>query len=301
MPALPAALRVPASWPGKSVQRGCLSGDVARPTCAFAVIAWTALPHGLRAAGNRAPWSEALTHIRGNLAFHALFIGTICLGLIVTQFGTTYPLHVLASQPVVDLWHWHFRDLQVYGLLLAWNGLLVVVAELPLTSWFLRFPPAQVIACGYLLQGFGFAMNIFSHNFSSLFLAMTVFTLGEMACAPVGSVYLAEVAPARMRGRYIGVLSLAFGISGIFGPLLGPRLLAWSPQFPLGSLRRARWHRRCRSWRGETLIVSTRRARSPACSSVLSGIRLALFKSAQAGEFFAKKTAHPRAAPALCI
>jgi MFS family permease len=98
------------------------------------------------------------------------------------------------------------------------------------------------MAAGYLLQGFGFAMNIVCHNFGSLFLAMTIFTFGEMACAPVGSAYLAAISPMHMRGRYLGLISLSWSVSGIIGPLVGTRLIAfhgnvlWSACAVLGLL-----------------------------------------------------------------
>jgi MFS family permease len=204
------------------------AGD-ALSTAAFAVIAWTSLPHGLRATGGQAPWSAALGHVRGNRAFHSLFIGSVCLGLIMAQWSTAYSLHVLKVAPVLELAGHHWRNTEVYGLLLAWNGFLVVVMELPLTGWILRLEPRRMMAAGYLLQGFGFALNIFCHDFPSLLGAMTIFTVGEMACAPVGSAYLASVSPAAMRGRYSGLLGLAWSGSGIIGPLVGTRLLVFHP------------------------------------------------------------------------
>jgi MFS family permease len=204
------------------------AGDVLT-TCVFALIALTMLPHGLRSRGEKAPWSEALAALRGHSAFHALAFGTLCLGLITTQFGVTYPLHVLHVAPSFTFGPWHFQDTQVYGLLLAWNGLLVVVAELPLTGFILRFHPRHVLALGYALHGFGFAANAFCHGFPSLFVAMTILTFGEMAVAPVSSAYLARIAPEQMRGRYMGLLSIAHSISAILGPLYGTRLLAFNP------------------------------------------------------------------------
>jgi MFS family permease len=204
------------------------AGD-ALSTAAFAVIAWTSLPHGLRASRSQAPWSAALADVRGNRAFHALFVGSLCLGLIMAQWSTAYSLHVLNVAPTLDLAGHRWHGTEIYGLLLAWNGVLVVVMELPLTGWILRFEPRRMMAAGYLLQGFGFAMNFFCHDFLALFGAMTIFTLGEMACAPVGSAYLASVSPAEMRGRYSGLLSLAWSSSGMIGPLVGTRLLVFHP------------------------------------------------------------------------
>jgi MFS family permease len=52
---------------------------------------------------------------------------------------------------------------------------------------------------------------------------------GEMAAAPTSSAYVAELAPARLRGRYQGAFGLTFALSLILAPALGTRLYAWSP------------------------------------------------------------------------
>jgi MFS family permease len=204
------------------------AGD-ALTTALFGCIAWSALPDGLRVKGGNAPWSEALASMARNRSFQALFIGSLCLGLVCTQISTNYPLHVLAAGVRFDFLGLHFHDTQAYGLLLAWNGFLVVLAELPLTGIILRFHPRHAMAFGYLLSGFGLTMNIICRNFASLFVAMTIVTIGEMACAPVGSAYMARVAPERMRGRYMGVLALSWSLSSIFGPLGGTRLYVAHP------------------------------------------------------------------------
>jgi predicted MFS family arabinose efflux permease len=152
-----------------------------------------------------------------------------------SQFSVAYPLHVLKVAPTFDFARWHFHDTQVYGLLLAWNGLMVVLLELPLTGWFLRFEPRRVIAAGYLLQGFGFALNAFCHDFVSLFASTTIFTLGEMAWAPMSSTFLAAISPTHMRGRYLGMLALPWSVSGVLGPLLGARLIVLHPNLLWGA------------------------------------------------------------------
>jgi MFS family permease len=106
---------------------------------------------------------------------------------------------------------------------------LIVLAELPLTSATLRFDPRRVMALGYLLIGFGFGLNALAHSLAALWLAMTIFTVGEMISMPMTSAYVARLAPERMRGRYMGTLALAWNGAGIVGPLIGFRLFAIDP------------------------------------------------------------------------
>jgi len=52
-----------------------------------------------------------------------------------------------------------------------------------------------------------------------LFAAMIVFTIGEMLCLPVSGAYVADLAPAEMRGRYMGVFGLSWSLAMCIGPL----------------------------------------------------------------------------------
>ena len=114
-------------------------------------------------------------------------------------------------------------------LLLGWNGALVVLAELPLTSATLRFDSRRVMALGHALTGLGFALNAVSSTIFMLWLGMTIFTIGEMISSPTANAYLARIAPEQMRGRYMGALALAWNAAGIVGPQLGLRLFALDP------------------------------------------------------------------------
>jgi len=61
---------------------------------------------------------------------------------------------------------------------------------------------------------------------------MTIFTVGEMISAPTTSAVVARIAPERLRGRYMGILALAWNGAGIFGPQFGFRLFELDPRFP---------------------------------------------------------------------
>ena len=124
---------------------------------------------------------------------------------------------------------WHLPPETVYGLLLGWNGVLIVLAELPLTSATMRFDARRVMALGYALTGLGFALNAVAHTVFALWITMTVFTIGEMISQPTASAHLSRLAPERMRGRYMGVFALAWNGAGILGPQLGFRLFAIEP------------------------------------------------------------------------
>jgi MFS family permease len=206
------------------------AGD-ALTTALYGGIALFWLPHGLRAQTQKAPWGEAIGLIRRDGAFHALWLAAFCSALVFSQFGSTYSLHVIGEKLTLDVFGWHLAPETVYGLLIAWNGLLVMLLELPLTSLTLRFDGRRVIALGHVLIGLGFGLNAWADQIPTLLVAMTIFTLGEMISAPTTSAFVAHLAPERVRGRYMGALALAWNASAIAGPQLGFRLFALDPRF----------------------------------------------------------------------
>jgi len=205
------------------------AGD-ALTTAAFGIIALTMLPHGLRTQRKEASWSQAWTVLKRDRAFWALCASTILTSFVFLQFSSTFSLEVKQRGLTLDLFGWHLRPEQVFGMILAWNGTLVASCELLLTRWTQRFESRAVIMLGYVFLGGGFAMNALPGGVGTLFVAMTVFTVGEMLSQPMRSAYVAALAPETMRGRYMGALAMAATSANIFGPALSLPFHAWSPR-----------------------------------------------------------------------
>ncbi|MFT4638106.1 MAG: MFS family permease [Verrucomicrobiales bacterium] len=109
------------------------------------------------------------------------------------------------------------------------NGLFIILFELPITSVTQRFPIRRVMALGFVLLGFGLAMNGLVSSLPLLALAMGILTLGEMIAFPLMGAFVAKMAPPDMRGRYMGANGCVWSISLIFGPALGLSLYGGHP------------------------------------------------------------------------
>ena len=114
-------------------------------------------------------------------------------------------------------------------MLISLNGAMIVFCELPLTTLTRRFPARWMLATGYALCGLGFALNAFAHTVPFLAACMILLTIGEMVAFPVQSAYVANLAPAHLRGRYMGVFGLNWAVALIFAPAIGLKLLAFNP------------------------------------------------------------------------
>jgi MFS family permease len=180
----------------------------------FGAIALAFLPHGVRhqrGGHGYIPWSFALRRIFRDRAFVAMFVSALLCAIVFSQFNTSYGLEVERRG----------FDTTIYGALLAMNGLMVILFELPLTSLTMRFSPKRVIALGYAVLGGGFALNTFGNSLTILFLSMALFTVGEMIAMPMQSAYVARIAPRELRGRYNGAMSMAWSCASMIGPAAG--------------------------------------------------------------------------------
>lgn len=52
---------------------------------------------------------------------------------------------------------------------------------------------------------------------------------GRLVAMPVSAAYVSNLAPAHLRGRYLGVNGLNWALALILAPSLGMKLLAWNP------------------------------------------------------------------------
>ncbi len=194
------------------------AGDAATSVL-FGIVAWVALPHGVRTTKSQAGWRPALKAVSRDHRFLRMLAASGTMTLVFMQMASTFGLYVTGNgfSPAT------------YGALISFNGVLVVLCELPLTTITQRFPPRRILAAGFLLVGAGFAANAFAHTIPVFVLVVFIFTLGEMTSAPVSAAYVADLAPVELRGRYMGVMGFSSALAVVAGPGLGMALLARNP------------------------------------------------------------------------
>jgi MFS family permease len=180
----------------------------------FGFVAFFALPRGVRSQQTESRWADALKLLRHDRKFHRVLVASFAIALVFFQISSTYGLFVTQLG----------FSAAIYGAIISLNGVLVVFCELPLSTITRRFPARKVLALGYALVGAGFAMNGFAHTLPALVAAMAVVTFGEMLTIPVSAAYVADLAPANMRGRYMGAFGLTWALGLTLGPSLGMAL-----------------------------------------------------------------------------
>jgi MFS family permease len=192
----------------------------AATTAALGLMVWFGLPPGKQTSKENAGWGVALRAMRSDSAYLRAVFASFCIATVFWQTSSTFGLHV------TEVGGHSEKD---YGWLMAINGLMIVLLELPLTSFTRRFAATRVMAVGYATVGLSIALSAFGGAMPLLVAVMILFTIGEMIALPVAHSFIATLAPDDMRGRFMGVLGVAWSSATMIGPAVGLMLFEHSP------------------------------------------------------------------------
>jgi MFS family permease len=113
---------------------------------------------------------------------------------------------------------------QQYGWIPTTNAAMVVFLQLAVTQWTRKYLPPRMAALGMFFYAVGNGLVFFATGFWGFWLCMVTMTVGELVIVPTSNTFVANRAPADMRGRYMSIYGLtqmiAIGIGPVFGGLL---------------------------------------------------------------------------------
>jgi len=146
-----------------------------------------------------------------------LFIGvTVMMTLVYMNMNTTLGVFLRDYKGLPEIG---------FGALLSINAIIVVALQFWLTRRLEKFKPLHMMAVGTFLYAIGFAMYGFASGIALFIIAMIIITIGEMVVAPFQQSLVASFAPEDMRGRYMAVSGLTWGIAFMIGPYFAGLLL----------------------------------------------------------------------------
>lgn len=154
----------------------------------------------------------AVASVAGDARFLEFSLLSVAAAAVMSQLVA--PLSVHATT------HGGLTEPQV-GLLFALNGGLVVLLQRAATGVISSRALTSAAALGCLLYAAGWSWMGFARGWPLFAAAMTVVTLGEIVVSPSLQALAANLAPDRLRGRYIGFHGLMQQLGTALGPLLG--------------------------------------------------------------------------------
>jgi MFS family permease len=112
-------------------------------------------------------------------------------------------------------------DAGAYGTAIAVNGIAIIVIQPLVLRRVQSLDRGLVLASSSLLVGIGFGATALADSLVGYALTVLVWTVGEILATAVTPALVASLAPAHLRGRYMGLFGTAFGGSFVFAPTLG--------------------------------------------------------------------------------
>lgn len=170
----------------------------------------------------------AMAHIIRDRVFVIYGVATLCIALVFMQSLTTLPLY-LQSRGI---------GAEQYGRIIAVNGAMIVLFQIPLTERISRMHRGTVICLASVITAAGFGLTSIAVAPWHFVATVIVWTLGEMMAAPTSMAVAADLAPKRLRARYMGVFTMSFSAGNVLGVPLGGLVLAnfGGPALWLGAL-----------------------------------------------------------------
>lgn len=157
----------------------------------------------------------AMSQVLRDRLMMALVLGSVMQAVVYMQVFSTLPLVIAADG----------LGTRGYGIAAAMNGLLIVCVQPLLLGLVDAVRRDQLLLAAALLLGLGFGLTTFADTLMQHIGVITIWTLGEVLAAGLLSSLVATIAPVRMRGRYMGVFGMSFGIAAFLAPLLGTQVL----------------------------------------------------------------------------
>jgi predicted MFS family arabinose efflux permease len=141
--------------------------------------------------------------------------------LFVSLYGLCF-FQLIASVPTFFQRQWQYSPEKI-GWLLALNGLMVVLIEMPLIAFLeKKQTPSKFIFIGNICTAIAFCILLF--NLSNIFMAtlfILIISMSEMFAMPFMMSFVTSRPLPERQGQYSALYSMAYAISFICAPLLG--------------------------------------------------------------------------------
>lgn len=144
---------------------------------------------------------------------YLVFLTSFTIGIIA-------PMLLWMLLAVYTNQHFGIKESQ-YSLIPMTNAMMCVFLQYPVTLMVRKMETRQAITLGMFFYAIGVGSVALMTSFWGFWLSMVIMTIGELITIPTATKYIADLAPAQLRGRYMSFYWLAWGVSRAFAPLLG--------------------------------------------------------------------------------
>jgi predicted MFS family arabinose efflux permease len=180
-------------------------------------IAWRYIPRGGAYAPSGPPQRSSFRVIVRDHPFLLFMLSSVFATMTYVATETLLPISVTTTHNLAPA---------AWGLLMIVNPLLVTVFQLRLTRWTSNVPASLKLGLAMPMMGVPFLL--LNWNGSALVIAVVIliFVIGEMLWVPTSQAVVAALAPADIRGAYMGLFGSTWSVGWALTPFLGLQVRA---------------------------------------------------------------------------
>ncbi|HZW03323.1 MAG TPA: MFS transporter, partial [Anaerolineaceae bacterium] len=109
----------------------------------------------------------------------------------------------------------------LYGFIPTTNAVMVVLFQYAITRQTQRHRPLPVLTLGSAFYAVAIGSVALAQGFWGFWTSMVIMTVGELIMVPTATTFVANLAPADMRGRYMSLYGLTWSVASGIGPVYG--------------------------------------------------------------------------------
>ena len=175
-------------------------------------LAWRLLPVRGEYAPDEPPARGSFGVIRRDGAFLLFLAAMVLAHLVYFAYEAVLPITAVDSYGLTPA---------AWGFLVIVNPLLVTVFQMRLTRRVERYPAAPKFAIAMLLMGWPFLLLSVNASVAVIAVVIVIFVVGEMLWIPTSQAIAAGLAPADLRGAYMGAFASTSSAGFALGPFFG--------------------------------------------------------------------------------
>ena len=146
--------------------------------------------------------------------FLIFFFAMVIFGVVFLQFLSTLPYFYKEGVGLSEF---------EIGLLMALNGILIFVFEMPLIKWLEQkgYTKVGLMFFGLLLTTVSYLFLMYNTLIVLIVVSMIIVTFGEMIVFPFSNAFSLKRSKRGLQGEYMALYSIAFSISHVIAHNLG--------------------------------------------------------------------------------
>jgi len=149
-------------------------------------------------------------------AYVAFLFVSMLMGIVYQQMYNSLSVYLRDN---------HGIEPQGYGFLLTVSAITVILFQFSTTRVIKKYPAFIMMGLGVFFYMIGFGMFGFVTAYWLFASAIVIITIGEMVIMPTASALATNFAPEDMRGRYMAVFGISWGLPATVGPSLAGLIL----------------------------------------------------------------------------